>query len=359
MKVVVVGAGIIGALCGYRLAQAGAEVIVVEAGRPASAASGNSFGWINASFHADAAHFRLRHEAMAAHRKLAGDLGTQAIAWPGCICWEQQGDALDAQYETLVALGYDVALLGREDVARLEPAIAPPSRALHFAAEGAVDLPRLAGDALRAAQDLGLRLICGVRASGIATMGGAVRGVETSAGTIAADHVVLAGGVGTSAIVEAMGIALPMLHRPGILMRSLPLPPLVSHILVTPEHEFRQLADGTILAPTEAAHQRIDSEAIVTDPAILAEAAAARLSDVLRTEIRWAEAALACRPVPGDGLPVIGAAGPAGLYLATMHSGATLAAVVAEIVAAEVSGTDPGRDRVGLVAPYRPGRFRG
>ena len=63
---------------------------------------------------------------------------------------------------------------------------------------------------------------------------------------------------------------------------------------------------------------------------------------------------VAPRPVPGDGLPAIGAIGPRGLYLSVMHSGATLAAIVAEIVAEELND-DP---RAPLLKPYRPDRFQ-
>ena len=70
MKVVVVGAGIIGASVAYQLAKAGAQVTVIDGAGVAAGATGRSFGWINASFHADAAHFRLRAESMAAYHRL-------------------------------------------------------------------------------------------------------------------------------------------------------------------------------------------------------------------------------------------------------------------------------------------------
>ena len=64
------------------------------------------------------------------------------------------------------------------------------------------------------------------------------------------------------------------------------------------------------------------------------------------------EAALALRPVPGDGLPAVSKFS-AGLWLAMMHSGATLGPLVAERLAAEVlgQGNEP------LLAPFHPGRF--
>ena len=46
----------------------------------------------------------------------------------------------------------------------------------------------------------------------------------------------------------------------------------------------------------------------------------------------------AFRPVPGDGLPAVGATGIGNLTLAVMHSGVTLAPLVAELLAGEISG---------------------
>jgi glycine/D-amino acid oxidase-like deaminating enzyme len=66
-KIVIIGAGLIGATLAFQLARSGRAVTVVEAGLPAAAASGRSFGWINASFALSEAHFALRVAGMAAH----------------------------------------------------------------------------------------------------------------------------------------------------------------------------------------------------------------------------------------------------------------------------------------------------
>jgi glycine/D-amino acid oxidase-like deaminating enzyme len=68
MKVIVVGAGIIGAPIAWHLSQRGAEVVVIDGG--AAGANSQSFGWINASFYADAAHHRLRVAGIAAYGRL-------------------------------------------------------------------------------------------------------------------------------------------------------------------------------------------------------------------------------------------------------------------------------------------------
>ncbi len=360
MKAVIVGAGVIGALIAWRLACAGARVTLIDAGLPAGAASGASFGWINASFHADADHFRLRHAAMAAHRRAQADLGTDAIRWPGCLCWEVQGAAQDAQLRSLLELGYDARQIGRAEFARMEPAVAqPPDQALVFGGEGVVDLGHLTRDALAAAADRGARLITGVAVTGLIDAQGAVRGVVTAQGRIAADRVVIAGGTGTTALLDTVGVALPMLRRPGLLLRSRPVATKIRHVLVSPAQELRQDDAGRIIAPTAAAHQGDTAEQVTDSPDVLADRAMARIRSLLGLpEPGWAEVTLALRPVPGDGLPVVGGCGPAGLFVSTMHSGATLAPLVAEISASEVMDRAPSNAQTALIAPYRPARFQ-
>ncbi|WP_300055463.1 FAD-binding oxidoreductase [uncultured Roseobacter sp.] len=357
MKIIVIGAGIIGALTAYHLAEAGAEVTVIEAGQPANAASGASFGWINASFYLNEDHFRLRCAALEAHRRIQYDLGTTATVWSGCLCWEKEGAAFEAQRASLQRLGYAVRVVNRSEFARLEPAVVPPERALLFEDEGAVDLVRLATDALDAAAACGARLISGIEALDIQEVSGRVVGIETPLGMIPADHVVVAAGVATQALVRSVGVPLPMLHRPALILRSEPIEPVLAHVLVSPGQELRQMPDGRLLVPTVANHQSDDSAQVSSRPDRLADRAMSRVSALLDRPLSWHEATLAARPMPEDGLPVIGAGGPEGIYICTMHSGATLAPLVAELAAAEVMGAALTNAQSALLAPYRPQRF--
>ncbi len=47
-KVVVIGAGLLGSSVADELAGRGADVTVLDAGRPGSGTSGSSFAWVNA-----------------------------------------------------------------------------------------------------------------------------------------------------------------------------------------------------------------------------------------------------------------------------------------------------------------------
>ncbi|MFT5066675.1 MAG: glycine/D-amino acid oxidase-like deaminating enzyme [Yoonia sp.] len=73
-------------------------------------------------------------------------------------------------------------------------------------------------------------------------------------------------------------------------------------------------------------------------------------------DLEWDQVMLADRPMPKDGLPAVGAVGPTGLYVATMHSGITLGAIMGELIATEVLEGVSNKS-ADLLTPYRPQRF--
>ncbi|PIE13334.1 MAG: fructosyl-amino acid oxidase [Rhodobacterales bacterium] len=351
-RVIIIGAGITGAAIAFALSQRGAEVTVVEAGQIAGAASGQSFGWINASFYADAAHFHLRHGGIAAWHRVCEQVKSDAITWPGSLVWDASPDELAAEAAALQEMGYAVEMLDKHAFARREPGVAtPPELALHFPQEGVVELERITRDLLLASH---ARILSGSAVHGIETQAGRVMGVRLSQGILTGDQVVVAAGTGAPGLTAPLGVDLPMVPRPGLLLRSTPVKPCLSHVLASPGQELRQDRRGRLIAPTAARHQGDESVTVAGLPHMLAEAAMVRIRALLPDmDAAWQEVTQAWRPVPSDGKPVLGPAGPEGLYLAVMHSGATLAALVGALVAEELMGGAPDQ----MLAPYRPGRF--
>ena len=350
MQVIVIGAGVIGASIAFHLGRRGHTVTILEGQGIAAGASGRSFGWINASFHLSPAHYCLRLEGIAAHRRLDALLPDSPIRWPGCLWFEEEGPAQVGFADGLRALGYKVETWDRARIKGRVPQLgAMPESALFLPGEGAVDPAVLAARLIAAS---GARLWRGVAALRLVESGGRVIGVETAEGLLAADAVVVAAGIGAPALVAPMGVALPMLSRPGLILKTPPLPPVLPLVLWGPGGELRQDEAGRLVMPTAANHQGDTAETISGLAGAHADAAMGRLSSLLpavRTD--WDEVALAFRPVPGDGLPVIGQARP-GLWLSVMHSGATLAAITGELVAQEIGGEESP-----LLAEFRPGRF--
>lgn len=355
-SVIVIGAGIVGAACAYRLQRAGARVTILDAG--GQSATATSFGWINASFHHDETHFHLRDAGLSAWRTLTEALPLD-IAWQGALCWEETGAAFDAQRDHLAALGYDVTEIDSAAFARLEPHVAtPPERALHFPQEAAADSPVVAQRLLDAATQAGARRVRGVQVIELVEKSGQIIGIRTEGGETHADHVLIAAGTGTAAVMAQVGSPLPMLRRPALMLRTRPVAPILRHILVSEFGELRQLPDGALMMPAAVDHQGDTSDALTEPLEVTAEHVLTRLRALLPgVALDWEELRLAFRPVPQDGLPVVGEV-RAGLHVACMHSGITLGALAGELVAQEMlEGVS--NHSAALLASYRPGRFEG
>ena len=351
-SVIVVGAGIIGAAVAYRLSAGGARVMLLDGSGIAAGASGRSFGWINASFFVDDAHHALRVAGLAAWRRLGQDLPGLALEWKPALWWEEQGAGLDRMEDDLRARGYPVDRLGQSELLRLEPALArAPDTALCFRAEGVAEAARVTRQIVEAATAQGVRVVLGSEVTGLTQHGGRVIGVQTNQGSLEADEVVLATGVGTPRLLAELGLILRLPDRPGLMLRTVPVPPVLHHVLVTTDGEVRQDSAGRLVLPAAINHQADQAERLADRPDRVADSALERLRALLKVEISgWSEATLANRPVPPDGLPLVGRPGPEGLYLAVMHSGVTLAALMGEAIAQEVLTSDP----VPALAPYRP-----
>jgi glycine/D-amino acid oxidase-like deaminating enzyme len=352
MKVAIVGGGIIGASIAFQLSRSGAQVTVIDAGQPA--ASATSFGWVNASFYADHAHHELRVASMKAYQQLIRDVPDLPVNTCGALWWESQGEGLREMQASLGDRGYSVEYLTRAQSHVLEPDIKGlPAEVLRFPSESAAEAGALADDLLALS---GARIIRGMVVQGIAATHDFVRGVETSVGLIEAGHVVIAAGTGAPDVLASVGVKLPMVTRPGVLVTTKPIKANIRSVLVTPHGEVRQLPDGRLLASAVANHQGDDASSVTEPPDEIAVRVLGWLNPMIDGDpLEWDAVAVGYRPMPEDGLPVIGEVGPKGLHVAVMHSGVTLAAITGEAVSAEIM-EQGGYD--GLLAPYRPQRFQ-
>ncbi|MFZ1681012.1 MAG: FAD-dependent oxidoreductase, partial [Rhizobiaceae bacterium] len=129
--IIIVGAGIVGASIAFHLARAGAPVTLIA--RPGSgAATAGSFGWINASYGNPAHYFPLRHRAMAQWHRLSETVPDLPWRMTGGLCFDDTDDALRAFARQHAEWGYGIREVGRDEIARIEPALArPPAIAMH------------------------------------------------------------------------------------------------------------------------------------------------------------------------------------------------------------------------------------
>lgn len=349
-QTLIIGAGITGAALAYQLSRRGERVTIVSTHAEGGLASAASFGWLNASYFLNHPHYRLRHEGMAAHHRLTQALPGLATQWPGCLWYEATGEAQEETASDLQALGYKVERLTKAGVAKRLPALGPvPDTALFFPEEGVSD-PAVLARALIAASGA---TVIRATVQSLQEERGRATGALTDLGPLTADRVILATGTGTPELLEPFGYILPMLKRPGLMLATNALPPVCPLVLATPEQEVRQDDTGRLIAPASAGHQGDNAEALGSFPVVI-NATLQRLRILFPgQDITFAHQAMAMRPVPGDGMPVVGQGPLAGLWIAVMHSGATLAPLIGELLAEEIAG---GRDSP-LLAEFRPARF--
>jgi len=161
---------------------------------------------------------------------------------------------------------------------------------------------------------------------------------------------VLAAGVDVAPLCAAIGVDLPVAASPAVLMRFDAPQGLVRTLVSCPEVEVRQTTDGLLLA-AEAHSGEVDRND-------LQRSARATLQRLRQTftgaqDVRLVEARIGVRPMPVDGLPIIGPLPdrPGG-FVAVMHSAVTFAPVAGRLVAAEVvDGLDSSELR--HVRPHR------
>jgi glycine/D-amino acid oxidase-like deaminating enzyme len=357
-RVVVAGAGIIGASIAFHLARRGAAVTLVEKGEPAGGATARSFAWINATFSKQPwAYFLLNRLGIEAWHALEGQMqGDLGLSWGGSVEWYADAEpaaALRDQVRRHQAWGYATRLVDAAELARIEPRLRPgPVVTAAFSeCEGHVDPVHATRRLIEAAAAAGATLRTRVELTGFDARGGVLRAVDTSAGKIEAERVVLALGVDTPRVAALAGLRVPLLDSPGTLVHTPPLPPSIGRVVLAPAAHMKQKGDGRIVLgrnfggtpgsdATREAAERLLKDAAAHYPA-LADAGIEALT------VGW-------RPLPQDELPIVGAPAAAPwAYLAVMHSGVTLAPLVGRLAADEL--LDGVRSE--LLEPFRLARF--
>ncbi len=86
-RVVVIGAGIVGASLAYHLAGKGANVTLVEAEGIACGVTGSSFAWINTAHPEPDPIAQLRGSAIKEYRRLETQLPGLKIRWTGALSY--------------------------------------------------------------------------------------------------------------------------------------------------------------------------------------------------------------------------------------------------------------------------------
>jgi D-amino-acid dehydrogenase len=416
LKVLILGAGVIGVSAAYELAGAGHEVVVVDRqGAPALETSFANAGEVSPGYSAPwagpgvpikaikwlamhhrplvirpnvdwalvrwvlamlrnctAARYEINKTRMVRLAEYSRD-SLRALRAATGIAYDERTQGtlqlfrtqkqLDGSADDVAVLrrsGVAFELLDRDGCTRHEPALAR----VRDKFVGGLLLPGdETGDCFKFTQRLaalaaerGVEFRFGTTISALARSGGRIVAVDTSAGRLEAD-----------AYLVALGSYSPLLLRPiGI---RIPVYPVKGYSITLPITDPAGAPESTVMDEThKVAVTRLGDRIRVGGTAELAgytlklhEARRKTLSHVVGDlfpgggDLARAEFWCGLRPMTPDGTPVIGATPIANLYLATGHGtlGWTMAAGTARIMADLISGRSAGIDLAGLtIARY-------
>jgi D-amino-acid dehydrogenase len=293
------------------------------------------------------------------HEGLAEEAGTGVERRGTLNVYETEAAFAEGQHDAAeyCVSGLHVQTLDSRDAVELEPAVVTPvAGAIHYPDE-------LSGDSLafvravgRAAETAGADLRTRTEVLGLRAERNRIVGVDTTAGPLTAETVVLAAGAWTPRVAAGLGLAIPVEAGKGYHVdyeraAADPSMPVFLHearVVATPLEGRLRLSGTLELAGLDLSVDRRRIEAIErVGRRRLRGLAGRRVVDLWR----------GLRPCPPDGLPIVGS--PAryeNLVLATGHAmlGFTLAPLTGRIVASLVAGEPAGHDLTLL----HPDRFR-
>ena len=349
--VVVVGGGIIGLSLSIALHKRGVRVLVVERGAPGREASYAAAGMLadcplempEALQTFAAASARMYPEFVHELQDESGinvdlrDQGTLLLIAPEHLSSRPE---FSADHTTPAPL------------AELEPALKPTETPVFYLKERSVDPRALVAAALKAAKHRGIDISSGTAVTDFVFSDGRVAGVITDKTKYPAACVVNCAGAWAGSLP---GYRLPTRPVKGqMLAVASPQHNLVRHVIRTPDVYLVPRTNGRILIGSTLEDAGFDKR---TDANTIQRMhqAAIRLVPQLK-EALTLEAWAGLRPGTPDDLPILGATGTPGCFVATGHfrDGILLTPVTAHVMAQVITGVQADHD----IAKFSPLRFQ-
>ncbi|WP_432246973.1 NAD(P)/FAD-dependent oxidoreductase [Streptomyces sanyensis] len=367
MRVVVVGAGIVGAACAFHAAAAGLDVTVLDRGPVGAGTTSRGEGNILLSDKKPGPELELARLSRELWDEAGAELGPHTVelqAKGGLVVASTPGALAELQ----VLAARQAAAGVRADrvgcVRDLEPHLAPGlPGGVHYPQDAQVQPVLAAAGLLGAARRRGARVRTGEAVLPVAGRGGRIGGVRTADGAVLpADAVVNAAGTWGGEVGRRLGAPVEILPRRGFVLVTQPLPPMIRHKVYSAGYVADVDSDGAGLGTScvvegtragtiliGASRERVGFDTAM-DPAVVAAlaAGACRLFPFLRTT-QVIRTYRGFRPYCPDHLPVVGPDPRVpGVVHACGHEGAgvglapaTGALVTAHLLGRPWRGADP------------------
>lgn len=371
-NIVIIGAGIIGATLAYFLSKRTSNITVLDSNNPGSGASDHSFAWINSFGKEPWSYHDLNHRSLNLWHRFSAELGRDLdLHWGGALNWVNTDSGAKTLQQKVIKLqkwGYPARLISREEIHDLEPGLIPGeiTAAAYSEGDGKVLPIKVVEAALLKAKQAGAEIysshkVIALNHSVSSTGEIVVNSVQTEQKEFPCDVVVLAGGTETSHLASMINLSIPQQESPGVVIWTSPQPQLLKTVSVMympstsvdkPGIHVRQDSDGRLMIGegTQEHMAENDSQEHADELLVRTAEFLPPLKDAQALPV-----IVGYRPMPADGLPVIGfSERVTNCYVTLMHSGVTLAPLVGSLGATEIME----EIEVDLFKPYRLERFQ-
>ena len=336
-SVLVIGAGIVGAMIAYRLSYEGHCVQVIEQAEPGAGVTARSSGWVNWITRTpsdDPQGYARLQNAFDHYAALDEALGGTLIGErAGALRWcAEQG-----QTETMIAAheaaGSPIETVNGVRLRKLAPLLAdPPPLAAYSRHDFLLNARSATLRLLDEAKAHGARVHTHAQAIAINSKGTRAHSVTVDDETLSADAIILAAGTATNALLAPFGVGEIIQTSPAALIRLQvrDVPP--GPILYGPKLEVHPHPPTTI---TMARGVPAGANDEAGTAAMLGEDSLRRLREAMPGlgNVRLISSSIGKRPIPTHGSPLVEkVAGLENLIVAVGHPGVILAPLMADHV---------------------------
>jgi len=333
-QVVVVGAGVIGCSIAYHLARRGASVTVIDANGIGTGTSSATLGLVWVQRKEPAEYMELNLLSSRLHTELAKTFDEDVeLNQIGGISSYVDEASYAKNLEIMERLNaasekHQAREITSQEAHELEPELSPNIVGAIFCPhDGEINPIKLTINLARNAKKLGMSFITQTPIDCISRDENGVTGVETRTGFIRAKSIVVAAGSGTADLVKPLGIELPMVFEKGQILVTEALRRMMRY----PTGNTRQTVRGNILFGVTYEPNQTERITTMEGARKIGNDAVSRYPALKDVQIIRHFAGI--RPIPKDGKPYLGPVERIpGLYVATSHSGITLAPVHGKVI---------------------------
>lgn len=371
-EVVIIGAGIVGAMCAYYVNRAGLKAIVIDRGTVASGTTGAGEGNIMVSDKSPGPELELALKSRDMWFEVAQDLGNEfeLVAKGGLAVSRGDASSLFELSNSQSVAGVETKRVDASEIQELEPFISKAvQNGVHYPQDAQCQPMLAAAHILRQLQRRGLEFIGHQEVLKIERKSENLT-VRTSTLEIQSDFVVNAAGTWAGEIARLAGSELPIMPRRGFILVTAPLPKYVNHKVYDSDYvdnvasSDADLQTSTVIEGTQsgtiligASRERVGFDKSISVSVIQRLARQATSLFPILAGAQLLRVYNGFRPYSPDHLPVIGADSLIpGLFHCAGHEGAGIGLsagsgkVITQLIKNETPIVNP--------EPFSPARFQ-